>query len=126
MSHTQFQDVHQYDGKITIPYFSRTYSTNEKLEQIKIFLPKLTQTKSMQMMQLIIKALVENTQDNYDDINKVDASDILAAILSKPYDNLLDIIEEQLIDIWELGRCPQGRTIRFIQMYRSIETIENH
>jgi hypothetical protein len=125
MSHTQFQDVHQYDGKITIPDLPQTYSTEEKLEQIKILLPKLKRTKSMQMMQLIIKALVENTQDNYDDINKVDASDILAAILSKPYDNLLDIMEEQLEDIWELGRCPQGRTIRFIQMYRSIETIEN-
>jgi hypothetical protein len=117
MSHTQFQDVHQYDGKITIPDLPEKYSTEEKLEQIKIFLPKL--------MHLIIKALVENTQDNYDDINKVDASDILAAILSKPYDNLIDIMEEQLEDIWELGRCPQGRTIRFIQMYRSIETIEN-
>lgn len=125
MSSNQFQDVHQYDGKIEIPVFTNTYTTEEKLEQIKIFLPKLTRTKSMQMMQLIINALVQNTKENYDDINHIDASDVLAAILSKPYDNLLDIIEEQLEDIWELGRCPQGRTIRFIQMYRSIESIES-
>ena len=124
MSHTQFQDVHQYDGKITIPNFPHTFSVDEKLEQIKILLPKLTRTKSLQMMQLIIKALVENTHDNYDDINNVDASDILANILAKSYDNLIDIIEEQLEDIWELGRCPQGRTTRFIQMYRSLESID--
>ena len=55
----KFQDVHQYDGKIEIPVFTNTYTTEEKLEQIKIFLPKLTRTKSMQMMQLIINALTQ-------------------------------------------------------------------
>ena len=125
MSHTEFQDVHHYDEKILMPVFQKQFTKQEKLEQIKILLPKLTKTTSMQMMQLIIKSITDENLENYDAINRIDASDILAAILSKSYDNILDIFEEQLEDIWLLGRCPQGRTIRFIQLYKAVESVES-
>jgi len=121
MSSDNFQDVHQFDGKIEMPVFPNTHTVEQKLEQIKILLPKLTNTSAMLIMQLIIKALIDQTNDNYDDINNIDASDILANILDKPYDEMLDIIQEQLEDIWLLGQCPQGRTTRFMQIYNSLE-----
>ena len=115
-----FIDVHQFDGKIDIPVLT-TFTKDQKIDQIKTLLPKLTKTSALKIIQTITNTIIQDSNENFDDINNVDASDILANILAKSYDSLLDIIEEQLEDIWELGQCPQGRTIRFIQMYRSME-----
>ena len=115
-----YQDVHQYDNNIIIPELP-VLSPTEKLASIKLLIPKLTDINALRIIHSITNSIINNLDENYDNINNVDASDILAAILKKPYDNIIDILQEQLADIWLLGQCPQGRTIRFIQIYRSLE-----
>ena len=115
-----YKDVHQYDNNIIIPELP-LLSPTEKLASIKLLIPKLTDINALRIIHSITNSIINNLDENYDNINNVDASDILAAILKKPYDNIIDILQEQLADIWLLGQCPQGRTIRFIQIYRSLE-----
>lgn len=118
-----YQNVHQYDGSISMPCLPKL-SKDEKLLKINALLTKLTNKNAINMMNVIINSLTSDTpsvHSNYDEINHIDVTDIISAILNKQYDALLDVIEEQLVDMWTLGQCAQGRTIRFIQIYQSLE-----
>ncbi len=110
-----FIDVHQYDGKLTIR-LDQNFSKEEKLKQIGTFVPKIKSSVAGSTIYLIGNALITDSKDNYDDKNNIDASDILANILSRDYDKILNLLEEQLIDIYNLGQCPQGRTTRLWQI----------
>ena len=69
----------------------------------------------------IIKCYVDGNKSNYDPINKLDASNLLYIIclLSEDNDTALILLKEQLEDMIK-GFCPQGRTIRFIQIVSSL------
>jgi len=113
-------DVHVYDGALLIPPLI-SYTESEKCEQIQRLQIKLTNSNAIAMIKLIESCIINKTQENYDVANKVDASDLLANILSEKYDDIIDILEEQLEDVFLLGQCPQGRTTRLLQILCSIK-----
>lgn len=114
-----FKNVHEFDGKLPIPELKK-FTVDEKLEMIKIFIPKLKNQNAINILKSMSLAMINNTKDNQDDSNDVDAMDILANILANDYDNILSIFEEQLADIITLGQCPQGRTTRLLQIYNIV------
>lgn len=109
------KNVHEYDGKLLIPELNK-FDDNYKITQIKELLPKLTKINAVKMLQKIGQAIIIKSDENIDQENNVDASDILANILSKNYINIINLLDEQLDDMFLLGQCPQGRTTRLLQI----------
>ena len=119
MNPQEFKDVHEFDGKLNI-VLERNFKKNEKItlfnSLIDIFRSK--NPISFLMLTKIRDDLINENNNNYDDTNNCDASDVLANIItSKNIDLFYDLFEEQLIDIYQLGACPQGRVGRLYQIY---------
>lgn len=107
-----FQNVHSYDRKLEyrqeIP--SYTQDTKESLFQ-KI--QSLLNPDASLMIQEIRQG------GNYDSINMYDASDILYYLLINSQGDTQDMyknLNEQLADMYKLGKCPQGRVIRLLSL----------
>lgn len=111
-------NVHEFDAQLK--YTPQNNFTKEKktemFQKFKSELIDLNVKKNCILgLELIILGLDDNS--NYDDKNKCDASDILADILNKDYSELIFLISEQISDMYILGRCPQGRTTRLLQIW---------
>ena len=111
-------NVHEFDTQLK--YIPKNIFANEqKKEMFEKFKSEMVDLNVEQNcisgLELIISGLDNNT--NYDDKNNCDASDILADILSKDYSELTLLICEQIGDMYFLGRCPQGRTTRLLQIW---------
>jgi hypothetical protein len=69
-------------------------------------------------------ALIYNSVgENYDTINNIDAKRLLTIIIDYFYQlsddkkmDLIEILSEQMADMYDTGQCSQGRTIRLIQI----------
>lgn len=111
-------NVHEFDTQLKyVPQNNFTKEEKKKMfEKFKSEMIDLNvEQKCIYGLELIIFGLNNNT--NYDDKNNCDASDILADILSKDYSELTFLICEQIGDMYLLGRCPQGRTTRLLQIW---------
>jgi hypothetical protein len=75
---------------------------------------------SKNMLMLIINDL--DTKANYQSENDMDASDLLVDVITHPlFDkDTLKLLEEQLMDMRNLGTCPSGRVTRLYQIYKSL------
>jgi hypothetical protein len=112
-------DLHQYDGlwSIDIP----TISSDEKADLFRGLLNRIkTKVYTGSGVDGLLLVIVDSqTVNNYDPIHKVYADDILAYICKAELtDQLLDLMLEQLSDMFITGRCPQGRTTRLYQIYK--------
>ena len=59
---------------------------------------------------------IEDNNNNYDPINNLDTIDLLYIVYKFSIDNdIISLLIEQLKDM-QTGFCPQGRTIRLIQI----------
>ena len=122
MNSNKFMNVHVFDGKIGKGYKRQhTLISTELWLKIANFYEKLTNPIAKQTVKMI---MVDRNQ-NYDPRNDIDASDILADIIIKISDDeVVDgYIQEQIADIFLLGRCPQGRTTRLYQIWRALYNI---
>lgn len=112
-SASTFRDVHVYDGKLntsSIPISK--YSKLEKQTMLSKITFILKDERSKQMASLLL-----NETENYDNANQVNTSDIFATILSRRMTvDILELLNEQLMDNFMLGQCPQGRTTRLLQI----------
>ena len=122
-----FKNVHEYDGTLGNLYTPVvSFTTEQKISLFTEFMKKVSSTESQIMISIIIKDLRTRTVGNMDLINNIDCSDVLADIchkLSVKKDIELGFIEEQIVDIANLGRCAQGRTTRFIQIWNAIKDL---
>jgi hypothetical protein len=76
-----------------------------------------------------LSLIYNSTGENYDNINKLDAKKVLLVIINHflllsddKKKDLLDILAEQMADMYNTGQCSQGRTIRLIQILNYILT----
>ena len=107
-------NVHEFDTQLK--YTPRNnFTKEEKKKMFEKFKSEMLDLNCISGLDLIISGLENNT--NYDDKNKLDASDILSDILSQDYSELVLLICEQIDDMYSLGRCPQGRTTRLLQIW---------
>lgn len=116
MSINLFTDVHFFDGKLkNINLKTVKYSDIEKINKYNILKQKLTEENAIRMINII-----ESGNGNYQHENNLDASDLLVNILYKDYEEILDILEEQLSDMFILGQCPSGRVTRLVSILISL------
>lgn len=127
MDSNLFTDVHKFDGMLKIS-LERNFHRDEKLRLIDNLIIEFNDRNkiSIEMLKIIREDLYHNRKDNYDESNKIDATDILANILIKKKNersDLYNLLEEQLIDMYILGPCPQGRVGRLYQLYLIFKNI---
>lgn len=124
MSH-QLINVHVFDTHLTDIYDSKQETSRDNTTKMELFSnvkKQLKRPKAKQMLDVIVNDMRHHsgntTTPNYDPSNKVNCTDILAAILSRD-DHLfvIPLLDEQLEDMYNLGQCPQGRSTRLIQLY---------
>lgn len=120
-----FIDVHVYDGKWNHDVKTRA-TTEKKQSMFNILMRKVaSRGKPLDGIKLVVDSIQK--EENYDNINKLYADDILYEIcvklLNSPKDiirDTIDIIAEQMDDMYKLGQCAQGRTTRLIQIYKCL------
>lgn len=128
-------NTHHYDGKIGDLYKKMTlvqdnnddYKTYDKSEK-KIFdeisdsLQHFTTDRNILLGILkMLKMLVTDRNNNYDRANDIDALDILCRTwyyVRKEKNEDRKTFFEQIYEI-NNGSCPQGRTTRIFQIYKS-------
>jgi len=122
MSLKPFIDVHLFDGQLKNKYVSiKNFSIEEKNNMFNNFKNELKCKYAIYMVDIIISDLKECKGANYQIENDIDCSDILAdIIIYKDFKDILPLLEEQLEDIFKLGRCNSGRVTRFFQIWKSI------
>lgn len=115
-------DVHTFDGKLIDKYIKRNNVSNvDKKLMFSKFISEISSSQSILIVQNIIDNLEkEEGGDNYQPENNIDCSDILADILLGNYKDLLPLLEEQLVDIVELGKCNSGRVTRLLQVWNCL------
>ena len=116
-----FRDVHEYDYSYKDHNYTPLVSENQT-EWIQRLIPKIKNPIASQAINLI---LANNGHlNNFDTTNQKRAEDLLAdiayVILTKDTD-LLDLLEEQLADMYQLGQCAQGRVTRLWQLRQTLE-----
>jgi hypothetical protein len=111
-----FRDVHVYD----YTYKDQEYTplvSGDKREWIERLIPLMRNPVAIQGLHLILSNI--NTLNNFDTTNQKRAEDLLAdiaySIIEKKAE-LLDLLEEQLADMYQLGQCAQGRVTRLWQL----------
>jgi len=115
-----FRDVHVYDYS----YKDRPYTplvTENQIEWIQRLIPKMKNPVAIQGIHLILANT--GNLNNFDTTNQKRAEDLLAdlahVILTKDTD-LLELLEEQLVDMYQLGQCAQGRVTRLWQLRETL------
>ena len=85
-----------------------------ELENIK------TKDIAMKFYNQIIESYIQEDGKNYDPINELDPIDLLYIIyiISKNNNTVISLLADQLEDM-KTGFCPQGRTIRLVQIINS-------
>lgn len=116
-------DTHYYDNKISHEILSKIETFPKvnkmgKFNELRYDIIKSGNLTALKYYDEIIKSYIDNDGTNYDPINKIDCSDLLY-LISKNYDShILTVLIEQLEDM-KSGNCPQGRSIRLIQVIGS-------
>ncbi len=131
-----FIDVHTFDGQWSHNITTR-FDKHEKviffnwlIIYAKTLPPEILSSLDMHSSVMGLRLVIENTQSssNFDPINKVYADDILSEICDKlvasddqelRQDAVRGILE-QMSDMFKLGQCPQGRSSRLIQIYKTL------
>ena len=123
-----FRDVHTYDGSLQSHYTKVVnLSKDTKVELFTRLVRKLSHQLAVDMILIIIRDLQNNRRGeftNLDEKNNLDCTDILADICTKLEEKPeidLEFIQEQIVDIFRLGQCSQGRTTRFLQIWNAIK-----
>jgi len=116
-------DVHIFDKQYNIKLKYKLDLQNKyKLYKWIISFCKVKLNYISQGLILVINDT--ETNNNFDNITNIYADDILINIILSIMSNNLDdkisiikLINEQMDDMYNTGRCPQGRTTRLYQIY---------
>lgn len=118
-------DIHTFDGKWEfIPHTD--LSVFSKTDKIDIFLWLIDEMDTISSgLELLFDDIF--TTNNLDTTHNVSAEDILLCIClrlremkSEDRKDYFKLINEQMNDMYHLGRCPIGRTARLYQIYKTI------
>ena len=127
---TVWRNTHFYDDNMSkdiienIRVFvnkSTNISKDDKLESFDKFRKILVELNNNPIVIIfydkIINSYIQSDGKNYDPINNLDAIDLLYVIylISQNNDDILLLLCDQLEDM-KTGFCPQGKTIRLVQI----------
>ena len=121
------RNVHVYDTKLKDVYDHRSeikISNNGKKKLITKLSTLVKSPEAKKMLNIIIEDIGNPLGPNFDTANKIDCTDVLCSILIRKMSRvILNLLEEQLKDNYNLGRCPQGRSTRLLQIYQVCKNI---
>lgn len=114
--------THSYDKNISPdlmkninPYILdlKSISKDDKMLAFNTIKNKIKDKIAVKYFDLI----VNDDKNNYDPINNLDTIDLLYIVyfISLNNNNIIELLVDQLKDL-QTGSCPQGRTIRLIQI----------
>ena len=113
MKHNHWLLTHSYDKLISKDLITKINSINiTNRDGIELLRGKIKEPVAVSYFE---KMLSDN--NNYDPINNLDSIKLLniVGIISQTNIEIIELLEEQLKDL-QTGFCPQGRTIRLIQI----------
>ena len=118
----QFIDIHTFDYTYADKQLEELkLNDEEKVEWIKKLMDCMKNPLAIEGSRLILSNI--GMHANLDQTNQKRAEDLLV-LLSKHVlekdSSFLELLEEQLIDMVQLGQCAQGRTTRLWQLYVTI------
>jgi hypothetical protein len=121
---SQFQDVHQYDYSYKDINYTPKITENKK-EWIEKLVARIKNPSAVQGIHLIMANV--GTLNNMDTTNQKRAEDLLADLsyyIEKTNNtDVLNLLEEQMADMFNLGQCAQGRVTRLWQLVCLFETV---
>jgi hypothetical protein len=118
-------DIHSFDGRWEfIPHTDiSNFSRNNKLDLLLWLLDQLSEVSLG--LELVLDDI--DTENNNDTTHNVKAEDILVCICLKlkemkqeDREEYYKLINEQMTDMYHLGRCAIGRTARLYQIYKTM------
>jgi hypothetical protein len=121
MQQAPFIDVHTFDYTYADKSFELDMNAVEKETWIRTMSLKMTHPIAVQGVHMILSNMDHDA--NLDRTNKIRAEDILVKLsqyVLQCDESFLPLIEEQIIDMVQLGQCAQGRTTRLWQLYCSL------
>ena len=116
-----FIDVHTFDYTYADKSFELDMNAVEKETWIRTMSLKMSHPIAVQGVHMILSNMDHDA--NLDRTNKIRAEDILVKLsqyVLQCDESFLPLIEEQIIDMVQLGQCAQGRTTRLWQLYCSL------
>jgi hypothetical protein len=116
LPHPLFRDVHVYDYSYRDVEYTPLVRENKR-GWIERIIPHMKNPLAIQGIHLILANI--DTLNNFDTTNQKRAEDLLADLSYSILENkaeLLDLLEEQLADMFQLGQCAQGRVTRLWQL----------
>ena len=112
-------DIHTFDytyqSQLHEPVLLDPQQKKDWIERLMI---RMNNPIAIQGAHMILQNM--NHDANLDRTNQKSADDLLvllAKFLLEKDDSLLSLLEEQLVDMVQLGQCAQGRTTRLWQLY---------
>lgn len=119
------RNVHEFDRKLNIQ-FDFLYSEDEINEIICNARATFLSSMKRDAVFMATEILQEGNKKNIDAINNADARKLFIKLLDKIQQQSQEdiemwqcLLEEQLVDMKNLGPCPQGRIIRLWQLFQS-------
>lgn len=115
-------NVHAFDGKLKGLFAPKKEHTVQEKE---ILFSKLI-TEVSPIAKRTVQTMISDMRapqggSNYHSANDIDASNILADILSRDYTDILSLLDEQLVDTQNLGMCDSGRVTRLLQIWLGMD-----
>jgi hypothetical protein len=110
----EFKNVHEFDTRLAeIPTLEDGDLSTEIIDRVY-------NTLEHENSKVMFRKILSDENDNNDSINQCNASLILRNIINKIHDKneMINLLDEQLNDCYNLGQCPQGRTIRLVQILK--------
>lgn len=109
---SDFRDVHTFDRQVDTALTGKEVYSDEVKNILREQVQKiLINPASKSMVDTIFR------EKRYDNINNISTDNLLADILLRKMSiDIFLLLEEQLADNSNLGQCPQGRSLRLIQV----------
>lgn len=115
---SSYANVHIFDGSLRYTP-TGCFEPKYKLSRFTMLDSILLNPRAKAMV-----AQISANSGNMDYANKIDASELLADILSRKMSiDVFLLLEEQLADNYMLGTCPSGRNVRLIQIYNILDDL---
>ena len=112
-------NVHVFDSMLKGKFQRKEYTEKEVNECWDVLKSKISNPYAMNTVDTIMSGI-----GNYQVENDIDANDILIEIVKhKSFNDVIDLLEEQLEDTLKLGLCPSGRVTRLYQVWKAINEI---